>query len=314
MWPRCRELEVGIVCLAVMSFGCQGQAQDLTTRATGCLGSDGNLSRFALGDDPLEGCPDGTDQVSLKLDDLSDGAATVPFFITLRFGEEQIIAENGALALHARCILGLDTSGNALELVVTSTLDGWLATSAGSSTTTENLAEDEVTLFTARGQPDQGRLSGFGSDRLTGAQLALAPDGSFLALAPGSTALGVDLFNQDCLAVGTANLIRGDVSAPLTPGERLQRPDQFSGPAAISGGISGAAGSDGIAVGVGTDGGIAGSTGSAGGGISQLGGGIPQVGGGISPLGGGISPLGGGISPLGGGISPLGGGISRLGE
>ena len=92
---------------------------------------------MALGDDTLEGCPDGLDQVSLKLDDLSDGAATVPFCVTLLFGEEQTIAENGALALRARCIPGLDTSADALELVVTSTLDGWLASSPGESTTVE---------------------------------------------------------------------------------------------------------------------------------------------------------------------------------
>jgi hypothetical protein len=201
----------------------------LTTRVTGCLASDGSVGRLALGDDPLESCPDGEDQISLKLDDLGDGAATVPFFVTLLFGEERLIAENGALELRARCILGSGTSGDSLELVVTSTLDGWLVTSAGSSTTTRNLAGDEVVLFTAVGQPDQGRLSGFGVQRLTGAQLALAPDGSFLALALGSTALGVDLFNQDCMAVGTASLIRGDLPPPPGVGRQLQQPAAISG-------------------------------------------------------------------------------------
>ena len=209
MHPRCHKLEVGAICLAIMAFGCEIQAQDLTTRTTGCLGSGGNFSLFALGDAPLQGCPAGENQVSLKLDDLSDGAATVPFFVTLRFGEEQIIAQNGALKLRARCILASGITGDSLELVVRSTLDGWLATSAGRSTTTANLAGDDVILFTAVGQPGQGRLSGFGDERFTGAQLALAPDGSFLALPPGSTALGVDLFDQDCLAVGTVSLIRG---------------------------------------------------------------------------------------------------------
>ena len=78
MWPRNHKLEVGVICFAAMAFGWEGQAQDLTTRATGCLGSDGNLSRFALGDDPLDDCASGDDQLSFKLDDLSDGAATVP--------------------------------------------------------------------------------------------------------------------------------------------------------------------------------------------------------------------------------------------
>ena len=111
MHPRCHKLEVGAICLAIMAFGCESQAQDLTTRTTGCLGSDGNFSGFALGDAPLAGCPAGQNQVSLKLDDLSDGAATVPFFVTLRFGEEQIIAQNGALELRARCILGSGSRG-----------------------------------------------------------------------------------------------------------------------------------------------------------------------------------------------------------
>jgi hypothetical protein len=124
MRTRCHKLEVGIICFAIMAFGCDAQAQNLTTRTTGCLGSDGNFSAFALGDAPLAGCPAGQIQVSLKLDDLSDGAATVPFFVTLRFGEEQIIAQNGALELRARCILGSGTSGDSVALVVRSTLDG----------------------------------------------------------------------------------------------------------------------------------------------------------------------------------------------
>ena len=269
-----------------MSFGWESHAQDLTTRVTGCLASDGSVGRLALGDDPLESCPDGEDQISLKLDDLGDGAATVPFFVTLLFGEERLIAENGALELRARCILGSGTSGDSLELVVTSTLDGWLVTSAGSSTTTRNLAGDEVVLFTAVGQPDQGRLSGFGVQRLTGAQLALAPDGSFLALALGSTALGVDLFNQDCMAVGTASLIRGDLPPPPGVGRQLQQP------AAISGMVGG----NGISVVVGTGNSGAGTSRSAGiSGISGLGpaGTSAQGSAGITGLGGaGISRLG----------------------
>jgi hypothetical protein len=256
-----------------MSLGCEGQAQNLTTRTTGCLGSGGNFSLFALGDAPLQGCPAGENQVSLKLDDLSDGAATVPFLVTLRFGEEQVIAQNGALELRARCILG-SGSGDSLQLVVRSTLDGWLATSAGKSTTTQNLAQDEIVLFTAAGQPGQGRLSGFGDERLTGAQLALAPDGSFLAVALGSTALGVGLFDQDCLAVGTASLIRGVLPGPPTLGQPLQGgPANTSGAVATGNQIVGAVGGDGISVGVTIGDPMSGS---------------PVTG--MSPIGGGIAP------------------------
>ena len=314
MCSRYRKLQVGIIYLGVMSFGCEGAAQDLTTRATGCFGSDGTLSRLALGDNPIEGCPDGEEQVSLKLDDLSDGAAAVPFFATLLFGEEQTIAENGALALRARCILGLDTSADALELVVTSTLDGWFATSPGESTTVERRIEDEVVLFTALGP---GRLSGLGGDRLTGAQLALAPDGSFLALASGSTALGVDLFNQDCVAIGTVSLIRGDLTAARRFGQPLEN--------------------DGISVGIGLDDRISRSIDSLGApDISQQGSGISQLGGGTAARGFGqplendgisvgiglddrisssIDSLGApDISQRGSGISQLGSGISGLGK
>ena len=345
MWSRHQKLQVGIVFLAVMAFGCESQAQNLTTRTTGCLGSGGNFSLFALGDAPLSGCPAGENQVSLKLDDLSDGAATVPFFVTLRFGEEQIITQNGALELRARCILG-SGSGDSLQLVVRSTLDGWLATSAGRSTTTQNLAGDEIVLFTAAGRPGQGRLSGFGDERLTGAQLALAPDGSFLAVAPGSTALGVDLFDQDCLAVGTASLIRG-VLPPPGIGQPLQGlPANTSGAVATGNQIVGAVNGDGISVEVTIGDPITGTpaTGMSpisggiapplGGGISSIGGptplsdgGIPSLGGGISSIGGptplsdgGIPSLGGGISSIGGptplsdgGIPSLGGGISSIG-
>ena len=315
MHPRCHKLEVGAICLAIMAFGCEIQAQDLTTRTTGCLGSGGNFSLFALGDAPLQGCPAGENQVSLKLDDLSDGAATVPFFVTLRFGEEQIIAQNGALELRARCILASGITGDSLELVVSSALDGWLATSAGRSTTTANLAGDDVVLFTAVGQPGQGRLSGFGDERFTGAQLALAPDGSFLALPPGSTALGVDLFDQDCLAVGTVSLIRGVLPAAPGVGQPLEGFPDTSGAVATGNRIVGAVDDGGISVGVTIGNPISGSPAT---GVSPIGGGIASpVGGGIvPPLGGGIvPPLGGGIvPPLGGGIVPsLGGGTSSIG-
>jgi hypothetical protein len=321
MHARCHKLEVGIICFVVMAFGCESQAQNLTTRTTGCLGSDGNFTLFALGDAPLAGCPAGENQIALKLDDLSDGAATVPFFVTLRFGEEQIIAQNGALELRARCILG-SGSGDSLQLVVRSTLDGWLATSAGRSTTTQNLAQDELVLFTATGRPEQGRLSGFGDERLTGAQLALAPDGSFLAVAPGSTALGVGLFDQDCLAVGTASLIRGVLPPPPTlPPQGANT----SGAAAPGNQIVGAVSGNGISVGVTIGNPVSGSPATD---MSPIGGGIaPSLGGGTSSIAGptplsdgGIPSLGGGISSIGGptplsdgGIPSLGGGISSIG-
>ena len=290
MCAKHKKLVVGVIFLAVMSLGCEGQAQNLRT-----------------------------------LDDLSDGAATAPFFVTLRFGEEQIIAQNGALELRARCILGSGTAGDSLQLVVRSTLDGWLATSAGRSTTTENLAVDEVVLFTAAGRSDQGRLSGFGDGRLTGAQMALAPDGSFLALALGSTALGVGLFNQDCLAVGTASLIRGVLPGPPTLGQPLQGLPDTSGGVATGNAIVGAVDGNGISVGVTIGNPISGSlaTGMSpidagiapplGGGISSIGGGAPLSDGGIPSLGGGISSIGGPTPLSDGGIPSLGGGISSIG-
>lgn len=111
---------------------------------------------------------------------------------------------------------------------------------------------------------------------MTGAQLALAPDGSFLALASGSTALGVDLFNQECVAVGTAELIRGDLPRPRPLGQRLDPPDR------ISGGVA----SGGIAVGGGLDDAISGSIANVGApDISEV---FPGPGRGISGIGIGV--------------------------
>jgi hypothetical protein len=242
-------------------------------------------------------------------------------------------------------------SGDSLQLVFRSALDGWLATSAGQSTTTQNLAGDEVVLFTAVGRPDQGRLSGFGEGRLTGAQLglgaqvALAPDGSFLSVSSGSMALGVDLFDQDCLAVGTASLIRGVLPGPPTLGQPLQGgPANTSGAVATGNQIVGAVGGNGISVGVtignpipgspttgmtpigggiapSPAGGIAGPTPLSDGGIPSLGGGISSIGGPTPLSDGSIPSLGGGISSIGrptplsdGGIPSLGGGISSIGR
>src|SRR5262245_59311178 len=49
MCAKHHKLLVGTIFLAVMSLGCEGRAQNLTTRTTGCLGSGGNFSLFALG-------------------------------------------------------------------------------------------------------------------------------------------------------------------------------------------------------------------------------------------------------------------------
>ena len=63
-----------------------------------------------------------------------------------------------------------------------------------------------------------------------GAQLALAPDGAFLALATGSTALGVHLLDQDCLVVGAATLIQGDLPPQRAISREVEAaPRQVSG-------------------------------------------------------------------------------------
>ena len=49
MCSRHQKLLVGTIFLAVMSLGCESQAQDLTTRTTGCLGSGGNFSLLRIG-------------------------------------------------------------------------------------------------------------------------------------------------------------------------------------------------------------------------------------------------------------------------
>ena len=95
---------------AVMALGCEA-SQDLTTRTTGCLGSGGNFSLFALGDAPLQGCPAGEDQVALKLDDLSDGSATVPFSSPCARRADHR-AERRARAARP-CVLGSGIAGTA---------------------------------------------------------------------------------------------------------------------------------------------------------------------------------------------------------
>ena len=227
---RMDKLKVVAAIALAFIFSSDARAQDSSARVTGCLDSAGDLRGFAFGDAPLRGCAAGQRELALALDDLSEAARLEPFFVTLRLGEEQLIAAIGALELRARCTLGTTTGGDTLQLLLTSSLDGWFATAAGASTARPLLAGEEIVLASARAQPGEGRLSGFEGGQLVGAQLALAPDGAFLALATGSTALGVHLLDQDCLVVGAATLIQGDLPPPRAIGREIgAAPRQVSG-------------------------------------------------------------------------------------
>jgi hypothetical protein len=141
--------------------------------------------------------------------DRQDGirsAAEVAFFVTLdRDGEDVVIADVGALRLFARCRRGRALEGDSVELLVRSRVDDWFLVEPGRSTGTEREAFDLVLLDRARAGTGVTSLSGF-----DGRGIALAPDGSFIAIGAGSTALGVNVLGHACVAVGTLQAIAGE--------------------------------------------------------------------------------------------------------
>lgn len=119
----------------------------------------------------------------------------VPFYVKLSGDEHTLVAKNGSLELRARCLF--EGPVTAVELFFTSTQDGWVSNDG------PLLAGQEV-LVAANASEDPS----YNND--DGGRTAAAPDGSFIAVANEATGVGVNVFEQDCVAIGAALLINDD--------------------------------------------------------------------------------------------------------
>lgn len=117
----------------------------------------------------------------------------VPFYVKLSGGEHVLVAKNRSLELRARCLF--EGPVTAVELFFTSTQDGWVSDNGPLLAGQESLVAAKASDEPAYSNDDGGRT-------------AAAPDGSFIGVANEATGVGVNVFEQDCVAIGAALLIK----------------------------------------------------------------------------------------------------------
>lgn len=193
-----------VVMVAPGTVGAQAEADV----ATGCLTRSGRITKVAIGDQPARPCRSHETEITLRLGGGEGDRELVHFSIAMeRDGPEQTIATNGPLELFARC--SSSGEGTLFRIFVTSQLDGWWISGDldfpvdageersmfGKSTTAETrLFKGSEVVPTAS----------------TGTVLsAVAPDGSYIAIEPDTLGIGLNILGHDCIAVGTAMLIKG---------------------------------------------------------------------------------------------------------
>lgn len=124
----------------------------------------------------------------------------VPFYVVLDGdGAEQTIATNGALEYFARCRVD-DAGSDRIQIIVTSTQDGWFEEDAGGP----QAAGAEIIQFTT----STGLATPIYSDDIDEGS-AVAPDGSYVGIDGEMTGLGLNIFGHDCIAVGNVFLVNG---------------------------------------------------------------------------------------------------------
>jgi hypothetical protein len=112
---------------------------------------------------------------------------------------EQVLATEGSLELVARCIPDQVPPAVALQILVRSAVDGWAITSSVAS-------PNASTLDLPAGEVLWGQMTSGGPELSSGPQplVAMAPDGSLLAVAVGARLAAVNVFGVDCLFAGVA--------------------------------------------------------------------------------------------------------------
>ena len=148
-------------------------------------------------------------RLSTELQDHVDGR--VSYYVTLDGdGAEATIATNGPLTYFARCFVNRPDGAGGLEdgidIVATSSESGWFQDSEVDSrgSNAPLSAGDEVVVDTKRIDPSEGARY----DDLD-ESVAMAPDGSYLAIDGEAGGVAVNAFGHDCLAVGNYYRITG---------------------------------------------------------------------------------------------------------
>lgn len=125
----------------------------------------------------------------------------MPFYVTLDTDNaEQTLATNGALELFARCRVDFPSNSDQLQIIATSSIDGWHLSSGGGPF---NAGDEEIII------PIAGPSTGESYSNEVDGISVVAPDGSYLAIDYETTGLGLNIFGHECFTVGNVFLITG---------------------------------------------------------------------------------------------------------
>lgn len=181
--------------------------------ATGCLTLSGQIIKVAIGDQPTRACGPRQTQVTLRLgvdDEEEGGHERVDFFLAIeRDGPDETIATNGPFEIFARCYTD-PFGGLNFFIRLVGEVDGWWG-SAGAAHG-PYVAGEELQMF-AHSISSTSEERGFYNGSKVGAEAlsAVAPDGSYIGIEPDTLGLGMKILGHDCIAIGTAILLRSTV-------------------------------------------------------------------------------------------------------
>ncbi len=202
---------VAIVSPLAMAIDSGGaRAETNPTYVTGCLHRSKHLiKKVELGEAPSSKCWSSQTQLTWELVDPaappappppSAGGPTVGFYVTLDGnGTEQTLATNGPLEFFARCTINGTTT--VVEVMATSSQDGWFSSMGGPHTAGEELLHYSM--------ESEGTGPEYGDHSLRFESSIVSPDGHFLAVGNETMTLGTRMFGHDCLAIGVATTVTG---------------------------------------------------------------------------------------------------------
>lgn len=134
-----------------------------------------------------------------------DGRVSV--FVKLAFGEEQVIAENGAVSFVAQCLTGVEGTEDRVRVLGQTTVDGaaldGITDRRGPTNFLETTTpEDERILVSLTQLAGQSNVAGEIDQGFV-----MAPDGKMITVNSECLAIGLNYAGSDCLVAGIMDLV-----------------------------------------------------------------------------------------------------------
>ena len=134
-----------------------------------------------------------------------------PFFVTLDFGEEKTIAKAGPFKVFARCIVIPAGGPDIVRIIVTSEEAGWFAeTDEDPIANGGPFAADAEAAALQEAFPTGLPIYSNNPDKFS----AIGPDDDgdlyYVSIDGDTVGLGLNIFGNDCLAVGNVSIMKLD--------------------------------------------------------------------------------------------------------